>query len=254
MSLLVVILLILAILLIISIVWNFFTWSSIKKSLSSNLPLTDTRYFELKSRNDFMTAAFTFITGTIVFLGYNSLDNIQLNLKKDITDSLNTPLKAITDLSKKVEDAKNDIERIQKANKFIDEFSKKNVYTQSELQEKYDKLKVNSSNLEQKLQAIGQKDLLKQQIYIVAGLDFTLQHWHEGLNPTKYFYKDMKSVSGESLPTFNKPPIVFPITNDNGAELFSFENTKESIQIGSRSFESKFGPYIKFNLLIIESP
>lgn len=66
---------------------------------SSNAPLDDSKYYELKYKQEFLVAAFLLVAGVAAFLGINTKDSIEKNLKGEIEEKLKEPKQKIDSVS-----------------------------------------------------------------------------------------------------------------------------------------------------------
>lgn len=231
-------------------VFIFSLWSflSIKKHLKQfknnykfSSSLTDEKYFELKSRQEYIIAISAVIFSIISFIGYTSIDNIRKDISKQLDqekekinityDSANQNLSGLEIRGKTVQDTlRSALERLAMLNRGI--------------------------------KALYNKDVINQNIFIVDPLrfnDYSLIDKKNGIREVKF--KDLRTVSGDKLPIFKSPPSIICFSISNSSSLAVSKVTTDGFQIGfPRSYaivteDAPSDPQdIKFSVWISQKP
>lgn len=239
MSQLTIILLIAIFSLISLFVWNAFNFRSLKRMAHlKDKELNDSKYWELKYKYEFLIAVVGLITATAGFLGYNSLKSIETEVKKDFNkkvDSVKITLQGTyTDVNTKLVAAKDSVKnlngkvrnsqvQLQKNAALLKTLTKQ----QFELKESGYQSKKALNEISNQIDSINVKNKIKREFYLIPNIEF-----NGNLTITnkviKLKFSELKTVSGDRLPIFKKPPIVlsalsntaeFKITSINNEEF-----------------------------------
>ena len=229
--------------LIILTLWNILTLRSYKKKISNEAQLNDGKYFELKSKIEYMIATFLVVATVIGILGYTNLDNVKRELKADFqkkVDSLYTSIKEAE-------------VRISKIDTTLKNFSSISVNLYSNISNLENRIAHGNSSinsLNDKIKNINEKNILKRNFYTV---DYQINLKNvQDLSDMKCFFKDMITNFGDKLPEFNKPPIIL-ITPTNGIDLTVREVTKGYVQLAEGTTWVENPMNITLTLVIIEN-
>jgi len=208
------------------LIWNIFLFKHLKNS--KNL---SREYLEIKYQLQFYIAIFSVLIGVLTFLGYNTTKNIEENVKNEIlsqTDDIiktskNELISTIDGLNKELYKTSSENERIKESNKIIMNNSEKtndrfyNLYEQfislnKELNQSQKLLSTqietvrraekDVSEIKDDVEQIKKIDFLNQ-VYIVTNIEYLE---HKSLD-TIYF-KNLKTISGNTLPKFSTPPSI----------------------------------------------
>ena len=244
-----ILLIILIFVLIVSLIWNIFLFN--KKISSKN---DSKEYYELKYQLQFYVAVFTVLIGVFSFLGYSSyndiVDKVKNEISKETEDILDSSKKEI---NSKIQSTQNDLskityenERIKESNKDIlnnsektnDRFYKlyeqflslnRELYSsEKQLQTQID----NVNSAENDVQSI-KKDIIEikkidflNQVYLVTDIAYDEFSDESKTKVDTVYFKDLKTISGNNLPDFKKPPSI-SISPYQGVQLILKEVTKE---------------------------
>ncbi len=231
------------------IVFVFSAWSFIilrrhirqfKNNYQHSSSLTDQKYFELKTRQEFIIASSTIIFALISFLGVSSYNdmktelNVQLQQQKD----------SIKILSKRAMD---DYLGLQE----LGSTYKDSVFNTLRL----------VGRLQNKLKELASKDVLNQNIFIVDPLrmgDFPEDKndkWGEGFRVVKF--STLTTISGQKLPVFKSPPSVVCFSSNLGVVSIR-EITADGFVVQPFSYRqtnpSDNGESVKFAAWISQRP
>lgn len=223
-------LIVLVIILIILSVWNLFGYYDLKKFNRSYRELKDDRYYELKYKNEFITASVIVVISVGGFFGYKLFDDAKKtvdNLKVEI-DSLGKVLEAKKDTVSYYEVMQTSLDsRIKTA--------------------------------ESKINKINDISIIKQDLYLVDKILFTHNpNTNTNIPSTsgtiipdtlRYYYKNLKNIKGEDLPVFDKPPFL-AIVPESGYFYNIVEKTKDyfilediGVQLGGIAASENSGQY-----------
>lgn len=209
------ILIVLLIALISSNVWNWFSLRDLKKHNRSKQVITDERYYELKYKIEYITTIVVVVIGVGGFFGYKWFDG----LKKDTADKL----KNVTDLY----DIKFDSidKKIESKKYTLNDYEAKQENIDKKVENSDKKLSVISNRID----IINKKSIIKQDFYIVDNLKFPATengNWY-----ARFYYKNLKTIGGDSLPFFKKSPFLIAVPENQfeltikyiGREYFDIE-------------------------------
>jgi hypothetical protein len=215
-------------------VWNLLSLKELKKYNRSYRELKDDRYYELKYKIEYITTIVVVVIGVGTFFGYKFFEEF----KKNATNNLNT-------VTKNYEIKLDSIGKIIDSKKFV-------LNDYSKMQDSIDKRVKNSDNLlsilTDRINVISNKNIVKQDFYIVDKLKFLI-----GIKGGATFYfKDLLTLSGDKLPTFNKPPFLV-VVPENSVEISILRIEKDYFKIDVPSFLSTDGEDIdtaRFSIML----
>ena len=223
-------------------VWNFL---SLRRHLNQfrrgGRPIstvTDDRYFELRSKQEYLASTALVIVGLLTFFGYHTIQTI-----KD-------------DLSKEVDSSRLEITRIKvEAQSALAEFQTLRSLSGNYADTVTDAIAA-VSHLRSDLSKINRKNIIQQNIYIVERLDLSHKKKDKHYDFTVFFH-ELKTISGEKLPPFKMPPSIVVAARDRLWPLIS-EITPTSFKINienSVTFEDIPDPLSpQFDLWINSKP
>ncbi len=199
------------------LVWEIIVLRNIRKKLDkSNTEINDSIYFDLNAKFKSIVAIGTFVFFIVGFLGWNSIDNINEDIKDKLSD--------VDSLSLSIESINTEVENIVS---FIEIF---NNVARGNLEKIISETEQEAKNLSDELQTISNAIKTKQsKFYIVKNLKINRNEYNPIKKKTKkFYYNTLKTFKGESLPKFNEKPILLifsnygldTILNDNNSEFF----------------------------------
>jgi hypothetical protein len=170
--------------------------------------LADEKYFELKSKQEFIIATSTIIFALISFIGFSSISEI----KKNLNDQIATERKKVDSLRQV---ANNSLDNLELRGKDYKDSVLFGLKLLKELRKRYLEL--------------SDKDIIRQNIFIVDDLkigDFKkVDYFFRIVN-----FKDLKTVSGQRLPDFKTPPSII-VFSSTSSELRVDEVSQNSFKI-----------------------
>lgn len=191
----------------------------------------DEKYFELKYNINLLKA----ISAILIFgIGYFGISSY-----KEFTDKIN--------------------------NNFNDTIKSKNIEFQK-ISKKVDSLEILINTIKSKYLVLDHKISITNnsfkynpRIYVVSDLKFSNSNFESGV-PLKVYFKDLKTIFGEQLPIFSKPPLInVQVISVQGLSIFIdvFNVTTTSVEFRSGAGVS-YGPddnnlingYYKFDIWI----
>ena len=254
-----VVLSILLLALVIFTIWNLISTKRLSKGISSSTPkIDDSKYFELKYRQDFLVAAFSLVAGIAAFLGYNSKESIEKNLTTEIETKLKEPKVRIDSLSNSVSLIDSEFNSIRrKADDYTARLQVAEV-AQDAINAKSKRYNSEMGELLSRINELNKKNILKQDIYVIDGIYYDSRNGANLNGWKKYYFKDLKTILGDKLPSFKKAPFLLPVSRQ-GAIVNIDSITRESFYmtiwnqapVDNEKFEWNRS-YI--NLLIAEIP
>lgn len=247
---------------IILLIWNVVSFYRSRRNQFNQTALADSRYYELKSKQDFLSAVFAVFVATATFLGINSLSAIETNVTKDLNARLNDSQKRIAESEGKVETISGILRSTDSTvqtypSKFsnYDNLLKSLEHRQNQISQTTSVSEKQASDIQQRISDLNSKNILKQETYIVKDIIFD-ESKVDSTTFQKYYFRDLRTILNDKLPVFKKPPFVIAVSND-GASIQIVEVTKESLKLGVPQFVGLSGnsPLISnFYLSITEIP
>jgi hypothetical protein len=201
--------------------------------------LTDEKYYELKSRQEYIISSLAVILGIIGFLGFSSITDIK------------------NEMTRQLEAEKHKLEE-------LDSHAKQNYIGLDSMRSSYgDSVKEALhlvSALKNRVSQISTKDIVRQNIYIIDPLimgKFPI----DKTDPNHMFrvvhFKDLATISGQKLPTFNMPPSLIAFSTTH-ASLLIKDVTKESFEVALENYypadKNDNGDTTKFSIWISQKP
>ncbi|MBN8653439.1 MAG: hypothetical protein J0L67_18570 [Cytophagales bacterium] len=129
---------ILLVVLIVIALWNAISWHKLmKQSKNRSSGLQDARYYELKFHIQLLVGITTILIAVFGFVGFSSLENIKLEVKKEIeqSDTLKVRLERFQSSAEKLEGFKASAEELEsllkKLGTDVSAIQKKNILQQS---------------------------------------------------------------------------------------------------------------------------
>jgi|688.fasta_scaffold419072_2 hypothetical protein len=228
-------------------IWNLVTSRELVKKRNQNVGavgLSDPRYFELKYKNQFLVAMFAVFVGLGSFYGYNTLEDAKKEARTEIINSTDSLKNKLSELEKLMNENKSNA--LQLGNDFSE--VSKNL-------PKLDGAFKRLSSLEQKIVNINQKNILKQNFYIVSTIERPILE-----KPQRLFLKDLTTSHGDKLPNFKSPPVIIAITDSKfQVDVYNVSTESFIVAWGTNLVDEKegiqFNPTEKvftFSLLVIE--
>jgi hypothetical protein len=193
---------------------------SFKNSFRHVSTLTDERYFELKSKQEYIIAASTIIFAVLSFIGFSSIKEIkseinsQMATEKSRIDSLNNSANITKGSYSDLEIRGKDLaDSVRNAMRFV-------------------------AALKGRIGKISEKDVIRQNIFIVDPLrlgDFPHSKEKNLEDFRVVNFKNLRSISGQVLPSFNIPPSIVCFSS-NGAIISIRDVTTEGFKINPFSY------------------
>lgn len=216
--------------------WNGFNFRSLKQmSLSKDKELNDAKYWELKYKYEFLIAIVGLITVTAGFLGYNSLQSIETAVRNDFNkkvDSVkNTLQNTYSDVNSRLLAAKDSVTNIDSRVKNSQSQLQRSVNIlailkkqQFELKEGGYQSKKSLSELSGQIDSINTKNKIKREFYLIPNIPFKGElQLHD--TQVKIKFSELRTISGDRLPIFKKPPIVLSaLSNTTEFKISSIDN------------------------------
>ena len=204
------------------------------KNIGYIIPDSNEKYYELKYKIQLLTSGASIILVIGGFLGYNSVTSIKEDIQKDLQHY-------------KV--------NLQKSDSLLSELDSNKIQIEKELKVSQEALRTSlheTSQLKVELLKLQKQFTPNMQTYIVKGIPY-----EAGKNPSeKYrvYYKDLKTVDGNSLPNFTTPPVT-NIISKGVSRIILTENTTEYFEYATTSFlmlesDPEIKPTTSFDVLI----
>jgi len=200
-------------------IWNWSNLRGLKNHSSRRTAnLDDAKYWELKSKQEFLVAVVTIVTAVIAFLGYNSKKDIESNIKTSMRasiDSVKIGLESeLKPMSSKVDTFKSSLSNAEGSIKDAENKIKSYQQKINELNKQSEALKYIASNSKnqadevlKRISEINKNNVLKQQVYICRVVYDTSNTDQQHFN-----FQTLTTILGDKLPKFKAKPIVIAIS------------------------------------------
>ena len=195
--------------------WNY--WNN-RTSTHRRIINNDIRYYELKSKYEFLVAIGSIIAIIFIFLGVNTQNELQKTLKSNFDILLDSATVLKVDMNDQIAITKEalaittgEVEALRSRQRLINSESTKSLNSFKSLNEKYLDLSNNPK--------------LKKDFYVVSNITIK-----KDSDIIRFHFKDMTTEAGKKLPVFNSIPIVIP-TSSNGAGVDILVLTKDYVDI-----------------------
>lgn len=198
------------------------TW----KKINSNVSVTDNeKYFELKYHLQYITTIFPIALAILGIFGYNKIEDLPTKIKADITTKIQPTLDSLKKSRDSLEFQYNQLSPYVKQ---LQDLALNTDTTLTKTSKGAKDLSIQVALLQLQINSINSKDIIKQPIYIVRDLIYRTGNFE--LTWATYYYKNMKTISGESLPSFTKPPLIYTYS-DRGIQMEVCNVTTESFKV-----------------------
>lgn len=283
------ILIVIGISLLVLLGWNILSLRRLYKSSHTIKELNDSRYYELKYKQEFIIAIVSVIGTILVVFGYNSIHSVEKALSDEFnskTEATNAKMNIVSNRSDSLIrsfDSALNIRLSRTNNKLASiEINSASLATETEKNLKKVQSSVNSYNnsleslkdqqyeienrnitSDQKMKEIinritelNNKNILKQNYYLVDSLYFDIDKYFmagsDELQYATYYFKDMHTTLGDKLPHFSKPPFII-LSTDGGGSSSKFKNiTTDSFKFKFESYMDGTPRMVRFSILISE--
>jgi len=235
---------------IILLIWNTVNFHSLKKQSSRhNEQLNDSKYFELKYKQEFFVAIVSFIVGFTAFIGYSSLESVESKLKSELDNRVKDKLDSIAN---KIRIQDSTIDNLTKVSRQLEHITTASAIKQQQISRLLAVSELKAKTFSDRIYELNQKNILKQEFYIVQGVEYDLNTITERKPYVRYYFKDLRTILNEPLPTFKKPPAV--IVSATSADFWVTRVTTEAVELTANSYIDTIGKIVPLNLIIAELP
>lgn len=205
-----------AIVIIVFNIWNTFNLSALLKRPLKVDALNDQKYWELKYKMQYMITVFSIILFIVGYLGYNSLQGVKESVRKEFQGSMDSLTSRIDSFKLKLSDyssiADNQFERIDSIRKTLIRLGLK----QSEVSRFLSGTFQSATDLSARVDELINNDQLRQNMFVVDEVAYKMNLATSGeALYTTYYFKDLKTVNGNSLPKFTKRPYIIGLSNES---------------------------------------
>ncbi len=224
--------------------WGFLLIKNHLKKFKGNYRLssilTDVKYHELKARQDYLISISAILLALLSFIGYTSINNI----KKELTEQFHNEKEILSSLK---DTAQDNLEFLKLTGKNYED----SVRNALQL----------VSILKTQMVRLYNKDVISQNIYIVDPLELGKFSFDKSNPNTDYRlvrFKDLVTISGQKLPTFNSPPSIICFSKNSSLLMVdnitstSF-NVKADMIMGTNP-RPEDGSDVRFSLWISQKP
>lgn len=203
--------------------WNYL---SNRKPFPNSKVVNDIRYYELKSKYEFLVAIVSVALAIAVFVG--------LGTKKDIENQLKASLEPTTKLA--IENEIRTSANEQRTSLIDSQINRQEAllnsfYTViSSLKADLNGVSINISKSRNEIDLLNKKDILKRNFYLVDNLTGPNKDVAEGSTDRKIAFDTLITSLGTKLPVFEKPPIIFAVSN-KGLQIYNIDVTTKTFTL-----------------------
>lgn len=212
-------------------IWNLLTLRKLKKQHNSNVQMTDDRYYELKYKMEYITTIVIVVLSVGGYFGYQWFGSIKDDAAKNLQEKTK-------DFESKLDSVKFQLNVADyKINNYDGKFTKFNqdaIRIEGNQKDIIDKQKQITSNLKfskedlgtlsNKIDVIKNKNILKQNFYIIEDIIFNTQ------KQNTFYFKNLSTTTGDKLPVFNKAPFI-SVSSAEGINFNIKKITTEYIEL-----------------------
>lgn len=176
-------------------IWNIIALRSMKHNPNrNNSEMQNEKYFELKYRLQYMTAAFSVIIVAIGFFGYKTYSNAIDNIKSD--------------LSKQLSEYSSSLEEIQGVINSFQNFSSKYEADKKDIEQNITRFKQSTSEIQNEINEIKDETLKNPNLYIILEYAFELDLMSDRDSLYRINFSDLQTFDNKPLPNFKFAPII----------------------------------------------
>lgn len=222
-------------------VWNRVTINRHLRNFAarSSSPLTDDKYFELRSKQEYIISISAIIVSLATFFGYQGLQTI----KEELNTELQEQKKILDSVKNEAKAALSDYINLRKNTTH---------YSDTVISSLEDVRKLKSQ-----IQSISLKNIIQRGIYLVDGLKINDFPFHSDSLNHVILFANLKTFSGNNLPKFSTSPIVFIVGSSTLAkDAYISHITSTSFEIygfliSGKNNGSKGQKEVTFDLMIM---
>lgn len=185
--------------LIVYVAWGFLTFKKWRKNESDPV---DAKYYELKSRNEFLLACFAVFIAVASYFGYTTIENIKSSLRNEISEAVTTTMDSLNYLQGRVNSTLSDVDTAS--------------FHLGKYEQRLQSMLANQDILEGRIRGIEGMEVLQKDFYRVDGLTFSNYELHLNKEFKRIHFSDLTTVKGEKLPSTSEPPFVMVSAMDGG--------------------------------------
>ncbi|QXP72618.1 hypothetical protein H0I31_02645 [Tenacibaculum sp. AHE15PA] len=205
---------ILLIIILILLIGDLFYLKKILKLLKKkNKTNIDERYFELKYHLNLLKSISAILLFIFGFIGYSGFNDFKKEMSENFNSSLKTQREKITKMDKTLENYKKSIDSI--------------VEFKNQLNNLIELNDTDLKRINNKVSSINKSFKYNPKIYIVNQLSYP-----EGSGEIKFEFSKMKTIHGETLPKFKKPPFITVQGYRAGIDILEITTTYILLNMG----------------------
>lgn len=206
--------------------------------LRNHKQLNDIRYYELKSKNEFLVAVSVLLIAIIAFFGYSTKQNLQDSLRTEFKDSISNLNDSLKNLNQNLNLSKNEtLELINKIDASRNNIDGLQNY-QTELTSKLANTGQNIKDVNKFISEIKSKNILKKPFYVIDSIriDNINSSIKDPLTKKEFVkfvvieFDKLVTTDKDKLPIFKTPPIIIPV-NIDGMPVIVYDVTTKGCKL-----------------------
>lgn len=235
---------------VIYFIWNFIS----SKANPHRINNDDIRYYELKSKNEFLVASVSLLLIVFAFFGLSTKNEIKADLENEIKKDLSVSQKVADSTRKAFEAYKSTIDKdlitykevISSSIQKLEEIKKQTEQVSNSTL----RSKKQFDNVQQTVDRISKLNILKREFYIVDN-QFINHNVAVSGKPRRIYFDTLKTQNGDNLPTFQYEPLIL-ISNIDGGFIKINKTTKDYVDVivETMTEEDQNIPQFRFKLVI----
>ncbi len=229
-------------------IWNAFNAYEMRKRPLLNNEINDKKYWELKYKMQFMLTVFTVIVFAATFLGITTLSNVKSDVRKEFQTSLDSLSGKIDTVKNKLayytDEATYQFERMDSIGRILQLLGIKQKEVSTFISGTYK----SANELDGRVKELMKNDQIRQNMYIVDNVQYKMPNDYAMYQ--KVYFKDLKTVNGNSLPNFIKPPYVIGLSSE-GSDLLLANVTNDSLELIISTYMGERDPKKPFIITLI---
>jgi hypothetical protein len=227
------------------LIYNFYNTYSIRSFFNRTYKrseINDQKYWELKFKIESLITTFSVIIAVAGYLGFSTIKDVKDQVTKEIRPQIDSATLHITAVENTVKSLRDSLTKYKNEFNYLDSGA-------TALQDSLSHTKGGFSKLLLDIAAISKKNKIQAQVYIVNDLELII----DKPQGDPYYVRNFSALitsTGDKLPTFNKPPLVFAVSKTGGSMYLK--------NITNTSFELVPGDYLGerpiISLIIFQVP
>ncbi len=201
-------------------IWNVINLKNLLKRPLKNDQLNDKNYWELKYKMQFMVTVFSVILAVAAYLGFNTIEDVKESVRKDFQSKLDSTEVKIKDINSQLSASKSSFDsKIATNDSSLSTLATMLYGVQTKTNLVQNSLLISSNQLDTFRRRFN--ELIQKNLYI-SFVRYSLKDPTLDDVSQTVLFSELKTTSGDKLPSFSKPPLI--IATSNEGVVFQIDN------------------------------